>query len=70
MENVITLGKLIGPLFCSLPPLYFVFEDSKNTMNELARPVMGTIFLVMTIQITEVGFSGLARMDLIGYNVT
>ena len=60
MENVITLGKLIGPLFCSLPPpLYFVFEDSENTRNELARPVMGTIFLVMTIQITEVGFSGL-----------
>ena len=46
MENVITLGKLIGLLFCSLPPLYFVFENSKNTRNELAHPVMGTIFLV------------------------
>ena len=44
MENVITLGKLIGLLFCSLPPLCFVFE---NTRNELARPVMGTIFLVI-----------------------
>ena len=44
MENVITLGKLIGLLFCSLSPLYFVFENSKNTRNELARPVMGTIF--------------------------
>ena len=46
MENVITFCKLIGLLFCSLPPLYFVLENSKNTRNELARPVMGTIFLV------------------------
>ena len=46
MENVITLGKLIGLLFCSLPPLYFVFENSKNTWNELACPVMRTIFLI------------------------
>ena len=47
MENVITLGKLIGLLFLFCPPpLYFVFENSKNTRNELARPVMGTIFLV------------------------
>ena len=46
MENVITLGKLIGLLFCSVPPLYFVFENSKNTRNDLARPVMGTILLV------------------------
>ena len=30
----------------SPPPLYFVFENSKNTRKELARPVMGTIFLV------------------------
>ena len=44
MENVITLGKLIGLLFRSLPSLYFVL---KNTRNELARPVMGTIFLVI-----------------------
>ena len=36
MKNVITLGKLIGLLFCSLPPLYFVFENSKNTRNEFA----------------------------------
>ena len=47
MENVITLGKLIGPLFlfCPLPPLYFVLESSKNTRNELARPVMNKEFL-------------------------
>ena len=47
MENVITLGKMIGLLFCSLPPLYIVFENSKNTRNEHTRPVMGTIFLVL-----------------------
>ena len=47
MENVITFGKLIGLLFLFCPPLYFVFENSKNTRNELACPVMGTIFLVI-----------------------
>ena len=26
VENVITLGKLRGLLFCSVPPLYFVSE--------------------------------------------
>ena len=46
MENVITLSKLIGLLLFCPPPLSFVFENSKNTRNELARPVMGTIFLV------------------------
>ena len=43
--RVITLDKLISLLFLFCPPLYFVF-DSKNTKNEIARPVMGTIFLV------------------------
>ena len=28
------------------PPLYFVFENSKTKRNDLARPVMETIFLV------------------------
>ena len=48
MENVITLSKLIGLLllFCH-PTSLFCFENSKNTRNELARPVMGTIFLVI-----------------------
>ena len=39
MDNVITLRKLIG--------LFLLFSlKLKNTWNELARPVMGTIFLV------------------------
>ena len=44
VENVTTLGKLIGPLllFC-LPLLSILF------LNDLARPVMGTIFLVIYI---------------------
>ena len=53
MENVITLGKLIGLLFCSLPPIYFIFENSKNTRNELTHPVMGTIFLVSMVSLKK-----------------
>ena len=45
VENVITLGKLIGLLFLSVsPPLSILFLKTKR--NDLARPVMGTIFLV------------------------
>ena len=47
MENVITLGKLIGLLlFCLSLLLLSVNVHTNNTRNELARPVMGTIFLV------------------------
>ena len=48
MENGVTLGKLIDLLFLFGPSslYFFFFENSKNTRNELARPVMGTIFLV------------------------
>ena len=45
VENVITLGKLIGLLFLfCLPLLSNLFLKTKR--NDLARPVMGTIFLV------------------------
>ena len=46
VENVITLGKLIGLLFlfCLLLLLSILFLKTKR--NDLARPVMGTIFLV------------------------
>ena len=35
VENVITLGKLIGQLFlfCLPPPLYFVFEKLRGTTS-------------------------------------
>ena len=45
VENVITLGKLIGLLFLfCLPLLSILFLKTKR--NDLACPVMGTIFLV------------------------
>ena len=45
VENVITLGKLIGLLFLfCLPLLSILFLKNKRT--DFARPVMGTIFLV------------------------
>ena len=48
MKNVITLSKLIDLLLLFCPPTsLFVFENSKNTRNKIARPVMGTIFLVI-----------------------
>ena len=47
VENVITLGKLIGLLFLfCLPLLSILFVFLKTKRNDLARPVMGTIFLV------------------------
>ena len=47
VENVITLGKLIGLLFLfCLPLLSILFLKTKR--NDLARPVMGTIFLVLS----------------------
>ena len=46
VENVITLGKLIDLLFLfCLPLLSILFWKTKR--NALARPVMGTIFLVV-----------------------
>ena len=53
VENILTMGKLISLWFCFLPPFYFVFDISTSyrtykilSSYELARPVMGTIFLV------------------------
>ena len=50
VENVITLGKLIGLLFLfCLPLLSILFLKTKR--NDLARPVMGTIFLVIILSV-------------------
>ena len=53
MENVITLGKLLSLCFCFLlhSILFLISQTSYRTYkiissNDLARPVMGTIFLV------------------------
>ena len=47
MENVITLGKLIGLLFLFCLPLRF--ENFEKKRNDLARPLMGTIFLALLV---------------------
>ena len=55
VENIITLGKLIGMLFLfCLPLLSILFLKTKR--NNLARPVMGTIFLVIIIIIFIINF--------------
>ena len=52
VENVIPLSKLVGLLFLfCLPLLSILFL--KNKRNDLARPVMGTIFLVIIIYIRD-----------------
>ena len=48
VENDITLGKLIGLFLFCLPLLSILFLKTKR--NDLARPVMGTIFLVIWIR--------------------
>ena len=68
VENVITLGKLIGLLFLfCLPLLSILFLKTKR--NDLARPVMGTIFLVniyisreISIEHPSVGLASLAQL--------
>ena len=46
VESVVKLGKLIGLLFLfCLPLLSILFLKTKR--NDLTRPVMGTIFLVI-----------------------
>ena len=55
MKNVvITLGKLIGLLllFC-LSLLLSVNVHTQNTRNELARLVMGTIYIYIYIAILD-----------------
>ena len=47
VENVITLDKLIGLLFLFCRPLLSILL-LKTKRNDLARPVMGTIFLVIS----------------------
>ena len=74
VENVITLGKLIGLLFLfCLPLLSILFLKTKR--NDLARPVMGTIFLVYYVYTRKMvpitgrasaSFSSMLKLKLIG----
>ena len=63
VENVITLGKVIGLLFLfCLPLLSILFLKTKR--NDLARPVMGTIFLVyINIYIVRANFVLITRKE-------
>ena len=67
VENVIPLSKLIGLLFLfCLPLLSILFLKTKR--NDLARPVIGTIFLVsreISIEHPSVGLASLAQKDLL-----
>ena len=56
VENILTLGKLLCLWFCFLlhSILFFISQTSYRTYKiisrfELARPIMGTIFLVIII---------------------
>ena len=52
MENVITLGELIGLLFSFCHPLLSILF-LKTKRNDLARPAMGTIFRVILTFLLE-----------------
>ena len=54
VENILTLGKLLSLWFCFLlhSIFFFIFQTSYRTYKiissyDLARPIMGTIFLVI-----------------------
>ena len=56
VENILTLGKLLSLWFCFLlhSILFFISQTSYRIYKiissyELARPIMGTIFLVIII---------------------
>ena len=55
VENVITLGKLIGLLFLFSLPLFSILF-LKTKVNDFSRPVMGTIFLVVRANIIRANF--------------
>ena len=66
VENVITLGKLIGLLFLfCLPLLSILFLETKR--NDLARPVMGTIFLVIGERTKRARHSQVCSIENRGY---
>ena len=54
VENILILGKLLSQWFCFLLILFLISQTSYRTYKiissiELARPVMGTIFLVVEV---------------------
>ena len=60
VENILTLGKLLSLWFCFLlhSILFLISQTSYRTYKiisryELARPIMGTIFLVVNYRIRD-----------------
>ena len=61
VENILTLGKLLRLWFCFLlhSVLFYISQTSYpkykiiSAMSSLARPIMGTIFLVYVIVINQ-----------------
>ena len=52
VENILTLGKLLSLWFCFILCLLYLkplIVHTNNFSYELARPIMGTIFLVIII---------------------
>ena len=65
VENILALGKFLRLLFCFLlhSILFFISQTSYRTYQiissyELARPIMGTIFLVYIYYVV-----GMSRMS-------
>ena len=56
MENVLTLHKLLSLWFCfllhSVDISNLISYIQNFSSNELARPIMGTIFLVIVVMMT------------------
>ena len=68
VENILTLGKLLSLWFCFLlhSILFLISQTSYHTYKiisryELARPIMGTIFLVMLASLPRPLYAGGAR---------
>ena len=74
VENILTLGKLLRLWFCFLlhSILFLISQTSYHTYKiissyELARPIMGTIFLIyisreILIEHPSVGLASLAQI--------
>ena len=69
VENILTLGKLLRLWFCFLlhSILFFISQTSCPTYKivssyELARPIMGTIFLVLELYLLITTFDNFIEL--------
>ena len=75
VENILTLGKLLSLWFSFLlhSILFFISQTSYPTKKmissyELARPIMGTIFLVIGERAKRARHSQVCSIENRGYN--